>query len=113
VQFLLRAFANGRPFKDLDSESFPARWIPVRLKRYVYRQDVGGAKRLILDRYEFLVYQQVRNGLEAGSSTPCRRSISVKCSPLPRLAARCWPPSPTWSVVTRNSARTRLSCTPA
>src|SRR5262249_24075448 len=66
VQFLLRACATGQPLNELDHESFPARWIPVRLKRYVYSQDDGGAKRLIADRYEFLVYQQVRNGLEAG-----------------------------------------------
>jgi TnpA family transposase len=77
VQFLLRAFAAGRPLKDLDPESFPAHWIPVRLKRYVYRQDASGAKRLIPDRYEFLVYQQVRNGLEAGDIV-CRSSVQFR-----------------------------------
>src|SRR5947208_1240786 len=67
----------GGPSKTWTPETFPARWIPVRLKRYVYQQDAGGAKRLIPDRYEFLVYQQVRNGLEAGDIV-CRPSVQFR-----------------------------------
>lgn len=77
VQLLTRTFAAGRSLTDLDSETFPARWIPVRQRRYVYRQDVASAKRLIPDRYEFLVYQQVRNGLEAGDIV-CHPSVQFR-----------------------------------
>ncbi len=77
VQFLLRAFASGRPLKDLGHESFPVRFLPVRLKRYLYREDADGTKRLNADRYEFLVYQQVRNGLEAGTIV-CRSSVQFR-----------------------------------
>ncbi len=77
VQFLIGAIATGRPLKDLDQERFPARWIPVRLKRYLYHQDADGTKRLNADRYEFLVYQQVCNGLEAGTIV-CRASVQFR-----------------------------------
>ncbi len=77
VQFLLRTFATGRPLNDMEHERVPARWIPVRLKRYLYREDADGAKRLNADRYEFLVYQQVCNGLEAGNIV-CRASVQFR-----------------------------------
>ena len=77
VQFLLHAFATGRPLKDLDHQSFPTHWIPVRLKRYLYRQEADGVKRLNADRYEFLVYQQLCNGLKAGNIV-CRASVQFR-----------------------------------
>jgi TnpA family transposase len=77
VQFLLGAVASGRPLKDLDHQSFPVRWIPVRLKRYLYQEDADGAKRLNADRYEFLIYQQVCKGLEAGNIV-CRASVQFR-----------------------------------
>ncbi|NJO84322.1 MAG: Tn3 family transposase [Blastochloris sp.] len=73
----MRAFATGRPLKDLDQEGFPARWIPVRLKRYLYHEEADGTKRLNADRYEFLVYQQVCNGLKAGNIV-CRSSVQFR-----------------------------------
>lgn len=77
LQFLVGAFARGRPLKDLDQESFPTHWIPVRLKRYLYHEDADGTKRLHADRYEFLVYQQVCNGLKAGNIV-CRASVQFR-----------------------------------
>ena len=77
VQFLRRAFTAGSSLRDMDSERFPVRWIPVHLTRYVYRQDANGTKQIIPDRYEFLVYQQVRHGLESGDIV-CRLSVQFR-----------------------------------
>lgn len=66
VEFLTTAFEKGRPLSQLDPATFPTHFIPVRHTRYVYGQGTDGSKQIIPDRYEFLVYRMVRNGLEAG-----------------------------------------------
>lgn len=40
--------------------------MPDHVKRYLYGPDALGRKQLLVDRYEFLVYRLLRNGLEAG-----------------------------------------------
>ena len=47
------------------------------MKRYLYRQDSQGRKYLLVDRYEFLVYRLLRNGLEAGDIF-CRDSVRFR-----------------------------------
>ena len=51
-----------RHFADL----LPTYFIPDHLRRYLYGPNVFGQKQLLVDRYEFLVYRLLRNGLEAG-----------------------------------------------
>ncbi|WP_322489331.1 Tn3 family transposase [Chloroflexus sp.] len=77
VRFITRTLAAGSSLKQLDPESFPSRWLPVRQKRYLYTQEPAEGKRLIPDRYEFLAYQRVRNGLEAGDVV-CQQSVQFR-----------------------------------
>jgi Domain of unknown function (DUF4158) len=77
VAFLTPAFAADRSLHQLPTETFPSRWIPVRLKRYLYTQDTDGDKRLIPVRYEALVYRLVRNGLASGDLV-CHQSVQFR-----------------------------------
>ncbi len=66
VQFLKTTFEKGRSLGQVASDTFPTQFMPVRLKRYLYAPDQSGQKRLMGDRYEVLVYRQLRNALESG-----------------------------------------------
>ena len=66
VTVLTRTFAADRSLHQVDPTTLPSRWIPVQLKRYLYTQDTDQPKHLIPDRYEALVYRQIRHGLAAG-----------------------------------------------
>ena len=67
-----RAFLKGRPLGQYSSDSLPTRFIPDGMKRYLYEQKI-----LLVDRYEFLVYRLLRNGLEAGDIF-CRDSVRIR-----------------------------------
>ena len=56
---------------------YPSVFSQTPLKRYLYELDVGGPKRLRPDRYEFLVYRLLRNGVEAGDIF-CRDSVHFR-----------------------------------
>ena len=73
------AFQKDRSLRQIDAVDFPTHFMPVREKRRLYhrhtrdqrdrdRNGTGatGHKQLNPDRYEFLVYRLLRNGLEAG-----------------------------------------------
>jgi len=77
VQFLLTAFQKGKPLGHYPPKQFPVRGIPESLKRYLYGTDPHGHKRLLSDRYEFLVYRLLRDRLEAGDIF-CRESIRFR-----------------------------------
>lgn len=66
VQFLKIVFRKERPLKEYPSDSFPIQFIPDTLKRYLYAWDAHRQKHLLTNRYEFLVYRLLRNGLESG-----------------------------------------------
>ncbi len=68
VRFITGTLEAGRSLGKRDPEPCPRRWIPVCQKRYLYTQEPDDRKRLIPDRYEFLAYQRVRNGLEASDA---------------------------------------------
>ena len=75
VAFLKEVFQKG---KSLGQYSvFPIRFIPNKTKRYLYRHNNQGQKHLLVDRYEFLVYRFLRNGLEAGDIF-CRDSVRFR-----------------------------------
>ncbi len=78
-EFLKMAFQKDRSLRQIDAVDFPTHFMPVRDKRCLYhrhtrdqrdrdRNGTGatGHKQLNPDRYEFLVYRLLRNGLEAG-----------------------------------------------
>jgi hypothetical protein len=77
VHFLRTAFQKGRSLGPYTSDTFPTRFIPEALKRYLYTQDTRGKRRLLPDRYEFLVYRLLRNNLEAGDLF-CRDSVRFR-----------------------------------
>jgi len=73
VHFLQSAFHQGRPLSQYAPSAFPQRFIPESAKGYVYTADQS----LWPDRYEFLVYRCLRNGLEAGDIF-CRDSVRFR-----------------------------------
>jgi hypothetical protein len=77
TQFLKQAFQEGKPLGQYASEVVPTRFIPDASKRYLYRPDGQGQKSLRPDRYEFLIYRLLRNGLEAGDIF-CRDSVQFR-----------------------------------
>jgi TnpA family transposase len=77
MYFLKGAFLNGRSLGQYPLDAFPVRCIPDNLKRYLYAQNTHGTRRLLPDRYEFLVYRLLRKGLEAGDIF-CRDSVRFR-----------------------------------
>ncbi len=76
VQFLKDAFEKGRPLSQYSALALPLRFIPDTAKRYLYAPDAD-ERRLLSDRYEFLVYRLLRHGLEAGNVF-CRDSVRFR-----------------------------------
>ncbi|MBL8509859.1 MAG: DUF4158 domain-containing protein, partial [Chitinimonas sp.] len=75
VNFLQGIFRQGKSPRQVDLALFPTGLIPKALRAYLYQQpesqpdaDDDGEKQeqLDVDRYEYLVYRQLRNALEAG-----------------------------------------------
>ena len=77
TDFLKNAFSRGRSLGQYASKSLPQRFIPDTAKRYVYEPHESGQRRLLPDRYEFLVYRSLRNGLDAGDIF-CRDSVRFR-----------------------------------
>ena len=76
VDFLKAAFRKGKPLGQYPATAFPSRFIPKGAKRYLYEQGPDKPKKPIVDRYEFLVYRLLRNGLEAGD-VHCGESVRI------------------------------------
>ncbi|HEY1015756.1 MAG TPA: Tn3 family transposase, partial [Herpetosiphonaceae bacterium] len=66
VQFLQATITRRRTLADVAATAIPTRWIPVRLKRYLYGTAADGTPQVDRDRYEFGLYQQLRAALESG-----------------------------------------------
>ena len=77
VQFLKAAFRKGKPLGHFPADAFPDRVIPDTLQRYLHAQEPGDTRRPLVDRYEFLIYRLLRNGLEAGEIF-CRDSVRFR-----------------------------------
>jgi hypothetical protein len=77
VHFLKAAFPKGKPLGHYAETAFPTRCIPDKLKRYFYLKDARRHRSLLPDRYEFFVYRQLRQGLEAGDVF-CRDSVRFR-----------------------------------
>jgi TnpA family transposase len=73
INFLKAAFQKGRSLSQYSTDRFPTQFIPDSTKRYLYTPGEDDSK-LIPDRYEFLVYRLLRNGLESGDVF-CRDSV--------------------------------------
>lgn len=76
IDFLKNAFEKGRSLTQYATDRFPAQFIPDAVRRYLY--DINGPDaKLLPNRYEFLVYRQLRNGLESGDVF-CRDSVRFR-----------------------------------
>ena len=75
--FLEEACRSGKPLGAYKEEDIPLRWIPEKMKRYLYVRYEHNRKRLLPDRYEFLLYRHLRYGLEAGDVF-CRDSVRFR-----------------------------------
>jgi TnpA family transposase len=77
IDFLKAAFKKGKALKEFQSELFPVECVPGSVISYLYTGDSEQEKQLIPDRYEFLIYRLLRNGLESGDIS-CRNSIHFR-----------------------------------
>ncbi|MEM6867800.1 MAG: Tn3 family transposase [Cyanobacteria bacterium J06629_19] len=76
IDFLKAAFQKGRSLSQYASDRFPMQFVPDAVRRYLYDDSNTDAK-LLPNRYEFLVYRQLRNGLESGDVF-CRDSVRFR-----------------------------------
>ena len=74
--FLKRAFTQRKPLWKYPQAAFPVAFIPETAQSYLYAPD-GDQHQLLPCRYEFLVYRQLRNGLESGDIF-CRDSVRFR-----------------------------------
>lgn len=77
INFLKDVYQKDKSLGQYPIESFPKRFIPEPMKRYLYAQDTHRKKQLLPNRYEFLVYRILRNSLEAGDIF-CRDSVRFR-----------------------------------
>lgn len=66
LDFLKRAFQSGRALTQYTTNAIPTAIIPDSACRYLYKEGSSNSPQLHTDRYEFFVYRQLLNRLEAG-----------------------------------------------
>ncbi len=66
VEFLKKSFEIGKSLNRYSIDKIPKYFIPQSLKPYIYEYKEKGEKHINPDKYEFLVYVQLRNRIEAG-----------------------------------------------
>ena len=76
VTFLKDAVQKGKSLSQIDEDEFPLSFVPDRSLRYLYQTDAEG-RRLLVDRYEFLVYRRLWQAIEAGHVF-CRDSLRFR-----------------------------------
>lgn len=67
IQFLQRIFIKKHSLTQYDESELPLDLIPTHLKRYFYGRDDQNKKKLLVDRFEFLIYRLIREEIEAGT----------------------------------------------
>jgi len=77
IQFWQAVLRKEKMLTTATLATCPTQFIPANLKRYLYAPEPGGRKRLLLERYEFLLYRVLRQGLEAGEIF-CRDSVRFR-----------------------------------
>lgn len=64
VRFLQDIFRQDKNFQKIASKKFPVVFIPKKYKSYLFEKNADSKKtRIIADRYEFLVYQFLKDGI--------------------------------------------------
>lgn len=77
IAFLKAAFQEGTSLRQVDPDEFPLEFVPEQTLRYLYGPGGDGKRRLLADRYEFMVYRRLREAIEAGNLY-CRDSIRFR-----------------------------------
>lgn len=77
VQFPKNTFRKGQTLGHVPLSRMPQSVIPETSKRYRLRLDAQGQRQLLPNRYEFLLYRRLRNGLESGDVF-CRESVRFR-----------------------------------
>ena len=77
VQFVKAAARSGKSIAACREQDIPVRWVPEKARRYLYERDEHNRKRLLPDRYEFLLYRHLHHRMEAGDIF-CRDSIRFR-----------------------------------
>lgn len=78
VRFLQDVFRKEKNFQKIPSKNFPVKFIPKKYKAYLFEKRTGnGTNQVIPDRYEFLVYQFLKDGFESGD-VHCRDSLRFR-----------------------------------
>jgi TnpA family transposase len=77
IDFLRAAFKKGKPLREFQAKLFPVECVPASVTSYLYTGSREQEQQLIPDRYEFLIYRLLRNGLESGDIS-CRNSIHFR-----------------------------------
>lgn len=88
LQFLKSAIQKGRPLSQYRSDAFPMQCIPTATRRYLYAAGDDGGQ-LLPDRYEFLIYRLLRNGLDSGDIF-CRESVRFRSFEDDLLSEKQW-----------------------
>lgn len=88
LQFLKAAVQKGRPLSQYRSDAFPMQCIPAATRRYLYATGDDGGQ-LLPDRYEFLIYRLLRNGLDSGDIF-CRDSVRFRSFEDDLLSEKQW-----------------------
>ena len=98
IQFLKAAALKGRPLSHYSEESFPTQCIPESSKPYLYTSEAERAN-LLRDRYEFLVYRLLRNGLESGDIF-CHDSVRFRSFEDDLISREQWQAKDGWIAAT-------------
>ncbi|MED1405515.1 Tn3 family transposase [Bacillus mycoides] len=77
ITFLKDVFTKGKTLTKYDIEDIPQVFITNSNKRYLYIKDESHSKRLLIDRYEFLIYYSLWHHLQSGDIF-CRDSIQYR-----------------------------------
>ncbi|MBA3471138.1 MAG: Tn3 family transposase [Herpetosiphonaceae bacterium] len=89
VRALQDHLTAGRPLTRVAAEGLPARFVAVKERRHVYTTIADGEREPIRDRYEFLLFRQLRKALDAGEVF-CTASTQYRSFEDDLLSAEAW-----------------------
>lgn len=89
IDFVKEAARTGKALGTYKEDALPLRWIPEKMRRYLYGRDKDNRKQLLTDRYEFLLYRHLRQGVEAGDVF-CSDSVRFRSMKDDLLDDRRW-----------------------
>jgi len=87
--FLKEVFLKGKPLSQVAFEQFPMEAIAKKSRPYLYTKMEDGRKRILPNRYEFIIYRLLRDRLEAGGIF-CRSSVRFRSFEDDLIDDRAW-----------------------